>query len=133
MPMRPVLLAAIAATLLGGCGTSDRAHDVDSVAARFNEAIGQKDGQAACADLGEETKTKLEQQEGKACEEAILGLDLPDGTEIARTTVYVTNASVDLAEGGTAFLSETDAGWKISAAGCTPTEPDQPYECELEG
>jgi hypothetical protein len=133
MGTRRAILAAVVAVLLAGCGASDRAPDVDAVAQRFHEAIGRQDGEAACAELAEEAKSKLEQQEGKPCEEAILGLDLPDSAEIARTTVYVTNASVDLAAGGTAFLSQSDSGWKISAAGCVATVPDLPYECELEG
>jgi hypothetical protein len=133
MGTRRVLLVAVAATLLGGCGASDREPDAAAVAARFHEAIGRRDAEAACAELTEEAKSKLEQQEKKPCEEGILGLDLPRSGRVARTTVYVTSASVDLVEGGTAFLDESDQGWKIAAAGCVPTGPELPYECELEG
>ena len=128
-----MLLVALAAILLAGCGASNRASDVDAVAARFHEAIANRDAEGACGELAEETRSKLEQQEGKPCEESILTLDLPDSGEIARTKVYVTNASVDLTEGGTDFLSEADSGWEISAAGCVPKAPDMPYDCELEG
>jgi hypothetical protein len=63
----------------------------------------------------------------------ILGLELPRSATAAGTSVYVTTASVSLAEGGTTFLDESGAGWQVSAAGCAPTAPDLPYDCELEG
>ncbi|MGH2715404.1 MAG: hypothetical protein ACRDM7_16230 [Thermoleophilaceae bacterium] len=44
----------------------------------------------------------------------------------------MTTASVRLAEGGTTFLDEASDGWKVSAAGCEPTAPNLPYDCELE-
>jgi hypothetical protein len=133
MGARGTLVAAAVAAVLGGCGASDRAPDAAAVAERFHEAVGQGDGEAACAELAEETASKLERQEDKPCEEAILDLDLPQAGEAASTTVYVTTASVSLAEGGTAFLDESDRGWEVSAAGCVPTAPDLPYDCELEG
>jgi hypothetical protein len=55
------------------------------------------------------------------CEEAVLELELPRGGTAAETGVYVTSAFVDLVEGGTTFLDEGADGWKVSAAGCTPT------------
>jgi hypothetical protein len=132
MGTRRTLVAAAAAAVLAGCGASDRAPDAAAVAERFHEAIGREDGEAACTDLAEETQGKLEREEGRPCPEAILELDLSRGGRAARTTVYVTTASVSLAEGGTAFLDESDAGWEVSAAGCVPTAPDLPYDCELE-
>jgi hypothetical protein len=47
--------------------------------------------------------------------------------------VYLRSASVDLRGGEVTFLDEGPAGWKVSAAGCTPAEPGRPYDCELEG
>jgi hypothetical protein len=133
MGTRGTLVVAAAAAVIGGCGASDRAPDATAVAERFHDAIGRQDGEAACADLAEETASKLEQQQGRPCPEAILDLDLPRGATTAHTTVYVTTASVTLADGGTAFLDESESGWEISAAGCVPTAPDLPYDCELEG
>jgi hypothetical protein len=118
---------------MGGCGASDRAPDAAAVAERFHAALDEGDGEAACAELAEETRSKLEQQEKAPCDEAILELELPRGGAAASTDVYLTTASVSLAEGGTTFLDDFDQGWKVSAAGCVPTAPEQPYECELEG
>jgi len=102
------------------------------VAQRFHAALGKGDGQAACDQLNEETSSKLEQQEKKPCGEAILSLQLPKGGTVADTRVYITSAFATLAEGGTDFLDEGPDGWRVSAAGCEPTAPSQPYDCELE-
>jgi len=128
----PVLAASVAG-MFAGCGSSERASDAALVAERFHSAIGERDGIAACSELSEETATKLEHQEGKSCKEAVLTLDLTTRARVAKTSVYVTTASVALAEGGTLFLDEAAHGWKVSAAGCRPTAPDLPYDCELGG
>jgi hypothetical protein len=128
---------AVAAFLLTfaavGCGTGERADDAAAVTERFHAALEANDGAAACEELSEETASKLEQQEKKPCEKAILGLELPEGGTVADTRVEITSAVATLSEGDSDFLDEGPDGWKIAAAGCVPTLPDQPYECELEG
>lgn len=93
----PAALLAVAALLAAGalgCGVSEREADAAAVAERFHSAIGERDGEAACAVLSEETASKLEQQEGAPCEEAVLSLELPGGGEAAVTSVWVrTSAS----------------------------------------
>jgi hypothetical protein len=135
--VRPSAAAlALAAALAGaamGCGTTERAPDAAAVAERFHAALGDRDGKEACAELSEETASKLEQRAQASCEEAVLELELPQEGTAAETSVYVTTASVLLAEGGTTFLDEGPDGWKVSASGCVPTAPDLPYDCELEG
>ena len=131
MGPRAALLACVLA--LVGCGTAERERDAASVTESFHAALQAGDGQAACDELSEETASKLEQQEKKPCEGAILALELPKGGSVAGTRVHITNAITTLAEGDSDFLDEGPDGWKISAAGCMPTLPDQPYECELEG
>ena len=134
MPARALILAlgACLAVAFGGCGASDREADAAVVAERFHAALEQGDGDAACAELNEVTASKLEQQEEMPCEEAVLELELPRGGTAAVTEVYVTSASVALAEGETTFLDEGPEGWKVSVAGCTPTAPNRPYDCVLE-
>jgi hypothetical protein len=126
------LLACLLALALAGCGTGDREHDASAVAQRFHAALEAGDGQAACHELSEESASKLEQQEKKPCEEAIVSLDLPKGGTVAEAGVYLTSAFAQLAEGGTDFLDEGPDGWKVSAAGCEPTAPSQPYDCPVE-
>jgi hypothetical protein len=128
-----VLFACLLAVALTGCGTAEREDDAAAVAERFHAALGEDDGEAACQELSQETASKLERQVKRPCEEAILELELPRGGTVAYRRVEVRSAVTRLAEGGTDFLDEGSDGWKISAAGCDPKLPDQPYECELEG
>jgi hypothetical protein len=130
---RAVSVACLLAIAVAGCGTGERADDAAAVAERFHAALESGDAQAACAELSEETASKLELQEQKPCEEAILTLELPKGGTVAVKRVEMRSAFAGLAEGGADFLDEGPEGWKISAAGCEPTAPEQPYECELEG
>ena len=132
MGPRVASLACLLTLALVGCATADREDDAGAVAARFHAALEQGDGQAACDQLNEETASKLEKQEKKPCAEAILSLELPKGGTVADTRVYVTSAFTTLAEGGADFLDEGPNGWRVSAAGCEPTAPSQPYDCELE-
>jgi hypothetical protein len=127
------MLVLVCATL-AGCGTSARDTDAAGVSDRFHAALDDGDGAAACRELTPDTQKKLERDEGKACDEAILGLDLPAGATATRAKVYVTTAFVELERpGSSVFLDEGPDGWKISAAGCTSAAPDQPFDCELEG
>ena len=88
----------------------------------------------ACGQLSEETVSKLEQQEKKPCEQAILTLKLAKGGSAAVRRVEITSAYVRLTGGSADFLDEGPEGWRISAAGCKPgASSDQPYECEVEG
>ena len=132
MRPKPLLCACLLALGVAGCGTAGRERDAAAVAERFHAALETRDGQAACTELNPETASKLEQQEKKPCEEAILSLDLPKGSTVADSRVYVTSAFTTLAEGGSDFLDEGPDGWRVSAAGCEPTAPSEPYDCELE-
>jgi hypothetical protein len=128
-----VALVGLSAAALAACGTAERERDAAEVVERFHAALEREDGAAACEELGEEAQSELERQEKQPCEEAILTLELPKGGRPVNARVYETSAAVDLDEGGTDFLDESSQGWTISAAGCEPTAPDQPYECALKG
>lgn len=128
-----VAVCALACATAIGCGTGDRERDVAAVVERFESALERNDGAAACAELTSAAASAAEQQEQAPCEEAILRLDLPRNAAARKSRVYLRSASVELAGGGAAFLDEGPEGWKVSAAGCTPTSPELPYDCELEG
>jgi hypothetical protein len=131
---RALLVVLMVALPLASCGTGERERDAAAVSEAFHAALERGDGQAACDALSEETASKVEQQEKKPCDEAILGLELPKGGTAAVRRVEITSAYIGLAEGSADFLDEGPEGWKISAAGCEPTSSsDQPYECEVEG
>jgi hypothetical protein len=130
---KPAAVACLLASALAACGTGDRERDAAAVTERFHSALQANDGQAACEELSEETASKLEQQEERPCERAIIGVELPKGGTVTVREVEERSAYMELSAGGADFLDEGPAGWKISAAGCRPTAPDQPYECALEG
>jgi hypothetical protein len=128
-----IALTALVAAALTACGTGERERDAAEVVAQFHAALERGDGAAACEELSEDTSSELESLQKRPCEEAILTLELPKGGRPVAPRVYVTSAVVDLAEGGTDFLDESSQGWTISAAGCQPTAPGAPYDCELKG
>ncbi len=130
MPALAILVLLALACLCAGC--AERSDDAAAVVERFQTALDGRDGAGACAELSEGTASALEQQEGHPCGQAILDLDLARGGEVAGTSVYVTSASVSLRDAGTLFLDEASDGWEISAAGCRPSAPDRPLDCELE-
>lgn len=135
MPERAVVVATalvIASVAGAGCGAEEE-RDAAAAAERFQAALERGDGRAACRELSANAESAVERQENAACEEAILRLDLPRATVATKARVYLRSASVDLAEGSVTFLGEGPAGWMITAAGCTPGAPGQPYDCELEG
>lgn len=133
MGTKGAVLACLLVTLaISGCGKGERGADAAAVRQRFHAALEAGDGQAACDELSEETASKLEQEEKKPCDEAILVLDLAKGGTVGATDVYERSAFAFLSEGSADFLDEGPEGWTVSATGCKPTPSDQPYECELE-
>lgn len=130
------LIAACAAALIApgaGCGSADRERAAAAVTERFHAALQDGDGARACEELSEATASSLERSSRRPCAEAILLLALPPGGRVASAHVFVTSAVTRLTEGATTFLEHGSLGWEVSAAGCEPTLPNQPYECELEG
>src|SRR5207237_9632777 len=128
--VRSVAVAVAATGALTGCGTAGSEHDARATARQFLTALDQRDGQAACDQLSEQTSSALEDAKEKPCEQAILELGL-GGKGVAHTRVNLENAQVDLADGNAMFLSQYGDGWLIKAAGCEP-RPDAPYDCVLE-
>jgi hypothetical protein len=120
-----------AAGALVGCAGDASERDVSRVVERFQSALAARDGVAACAQLSGPTKSTLARDEKEPCSRAVLALDLPGGGTVTRSDVYLTSGYAEVG-GGAAFLDESPHGWRISAAGCTRTEPGMPFDCELE-
>ncbi len=128
------ICAVLAAGLLASaCGTADREADVIAAADGFHAALEERDGAGACAHLTADTAATVEREEKRPCSEAILDLELPAGARAAGAEVYVTSGYADLRGSGPAFLDQGPDGWRIAAAGCSPSSPDRPYDCELGG
>jgi hypothetical protein len=128
----PVLAVLVAALAMAGCGTSASEKQVRGSVDRFEKALQSQDGAAACKELSSETRSTLESDEKKPCDEAIGETDLKPVSGVKDVSVWITGGLVKL-NGDTLFMDETAEGWKISAAGCKSQGSEKPYDCEVEG
>jgi hypothetical protein len=119
------IAAGIAA--LPGC-SSAHAPEVERVATAFEDTSG--DAEARCDLLAPATRAAFEQSESAPCGEAIGDLPLQGG-DVESVEIWGGAAQVRLA-GDTVFLTETSAGWRITAAACRP-QAEAPYDCEVDG
>ncbi|RBY89436.1 hypothetical protein [Blastococcus sp. TF02A-30] len=121
------LLAGAAVALLTGCAGAAE-DDVRAVTTAFEDPAG--DPADRCAMLAPATRAALESDESAPCADAIDQLPL-DGGEVTAVEVWGGDAQVRIGD-DVVFLTETGAGWKVTAAACEP-RGEAPYDCELEG
>jgi hypothetical protein len=119
-----VVAVAVITTAMGACADLQQP-EVEQVAAAFTRS-GADD---RCALLAPATVAALEHDESAPCPAALGQVDLPGG-QVVSSAVWGDNAQVRLT-GDTLFLTRTEAGWKVAAAGCTP-QGEAPYLCRLE-
>ncbi|MFJ4775681.1 hypothetical protein [Streptomyces sp. NPDC088762] len=130
--LRAVLCTGAVAALVAGCGASAARLDGARAAGEgFEQALAAGNHEAACRLLAPETLGQLEQDEEKACAQALAGEELPKAEAVRATEVYGRQAMLRL-DGDTLFLSHFGDGWKVVAAGCTP-RGERPYQCVLKG
>jgi hypothetical protein len=115
------------ALLLTGCSSASEP-DVARVATVFEDPAG--DPQTRCDLLAPATLVTFESEESAPCADALTQVPLPGG-EVTAVEVWGGDAQVRLGD-ETVFLTETDAGWRVTAAGCEP-RGEAPYDCEVEG
>jgi hypothetical protein len=118
---------AAGALALTGCAASSE-DDVRAVATAFEDPGG--DPQDRCDLLAPATRTVLESDGSAPCADVIGDLPLPGG-DVTAVEVWSGDAQVRLG-GDVVFLTETDAGWRVTAAACAP-RGELPYDCEVEG
>jgi hypothetical protein len=129
-----MILLAVVATSVGGCGQSEDREQIRDVAAGFAVAVGDGDGGAACELLTEATAEELEEQEGEPCESAVLQLRLDPGA-VAHVRVYVTNGQATYDTGESSYLDRGPDGWRLSAIGCRFDDgkpQSRPATCEAQ-
>jgi uncharacterized protein YceK len=123
----------VALAALSGCGASAARKDGASDAGRrFAAALAAQDYRTGCALLAPETREQVEEDAKGPCGPALRDLDLPVSGAARGVEVYGRDALLRLT-GDTLFLSQFDAGWKVTAAGCLPQAEDEPYRCSLKG
>jgi hypothetical protein len=126
----PVIVLLAAAAVLVGCGGDE--DDAAGVTRSFLDSVAAGDAPAACGELSESTREKLEKDEMAPCPEALEEVGLSGESAVTDSVVAGTAARVSLAGGEYAFLDRGPGGWTIAAAGCKPAAPGEPYDCELE-
>jgi hypothetical protein len=122
----PLLVAVgVLTPLLASCGSA-AAPDVERVASVFeNPAV---DAGSRCDLLAPRTRETLEQS--ARCPDAIGHLPFRGG-EVGSVQIWGGGAQAKVG-GDTVFLTQTQAGWKVTAALCQP-RGEAPYACQVEG
>ena len=124
---RHVMVAAglgAAVLALAGCASASQP-DVSRTAATFeNRSV---DAQTRCALLAPATLNSVAQS--SPCEEEIAHLPLQGGP-VRSVQVWGGNAQVKLGD-DTVFLTQTDTGWKVTAALCQ-SRGEAPYDCQVD-
>jgi hypothetical protein len=124
-----LILAGVGAlaVLLTGCSSASEP-DVSGVASAFEDPSGNP--QARCDLLAPATLATFESGASARCADAIADVPLPGG-EVSAVQIWGGDAQVRLGS-DTLFLTQTDAGWRVTAAGCE-SRGDAPYDCEVDG
>jgi hypothetical protein len=122
---------AVAMLLLAtGCNGSAEIGPVQDVTARFESALTDNDGPAACALLAAEAVRRLHDLRPEGCAQALPTLALP-ASPPSSTQVWGDTAQVQTTT-DTVFLRRFPDGWRIIGAGCTPRD-ERPYQCKVDG
>ena len=87
-----IAIASLAALALAGCGTGADERAARASVDRFEAAIQAKDGGGACRQLSDDASSKLESSESKACDQAILSVQLTPSRAVTDASVWVTGA-----------------------------------------
>ena len=119
--------AGLLAALLTGCASAGEP-DVAKVATAFEDPSG--DAQARCDLLAPATLATFESDSSASCADALGDVPLPGG-EVGSVEIWGGDAQVRLGS-DTLFLTRTDTGWKVTAAGCE-SRGEAPYDCEVDG
>ena len=127
MPIRGSAALGVAALMLTGCASAQEP-EVTRVATAFENPSGNPE--ARCDLLAPATLKAFEKDQTSSCSDAVAQLSLDGGT-VTSVEVWGGDAQVRMS-GDTVFLTETHAGWRITAASCR-SQGDAPYDCEVEG
>jgi hypothetical protein len=130
---RVVVRGAVAvalAAVLAACG-SPQDQAVRGTAQEFASAVRAGDAVAACALLAPGTRAELEQSSSGPCAQVLLDEVPSIGADVGDVEVFGTAGRVR-AGSEVVFLARFRDGWRVSAAGCTPTRGAL-YDCRVKG
>ncbi|GAA3084692.1 hypothetical protein GCM10017562_63160 [Streptomyces roseofulvus] len=132
--VRRVSGALLAVLLLGGCGAPAAREDgATDAGRRFAAALSAGDYRTGCGLLAPETREQVEEDGRTPCPVGLREAGLPTAGLARGVDVYGREALLRMT-GDTLFLSQFDAGWRVTAAGCEePGSEDEPYRCSVKG
>ncbi len=132
MSRYPLVVVVMAALAAAGCGSvSPDADAASQTALTFHTALSNGDGSGACAMLAPSTLAQFEKTTKAPCAVEIIEESPPAAGAVSDVRAYGRAAQVRM-DADTVFLTTAGGGWKVAAAGCRP-QPDEPYNCAIEG
>lgn len=124
-------LLVLSGGVLAGCAPEGTA--AAEAAEAFHRDVAGSDMAAACSLLQSKTREETARSsDAGTCESQLEKAQFTDPGKLLGTEQFGRNAFVEF-ENDTVFLAASDAGWKITGAGCTPSGEEAPYTCEVGG
>lgn len=131
--LRPgiLVLLAITGSVLSGCAATGT--EAAAAAEAFHRDVASSDIAAACSMLQSETREETARSsDAGTCENQLKKAKIPNAGKLLSTEQFGREAFVEF-EHDTVFLAASNAGWRITGAGCTPKGEEAPYTCEVGG
>ncbi|MGN7251669.1 MULTISPECIES: hypothetical protein [unclassified Arthrobacter] len=95
--------------------------------------MANSDMTAACSLLQSKTREDTARaSDAGTCESQLEKAKIPDAGKLLSTEQFGRDAFVEF-ENDVVFLAASDAGWKITGAGCKPNGEEAPFTCEVGG
>jgi hypothetical protein len=117
--------------VLSGCAAEGTG--AADAAEAFHRDIAGSDMTAACSLLQSKTREDTARSsDAGTCESQLKKAQVPEPGKLLSTEQFGRNAFVEF-EHDTVFLAESDGGWRVTGAGCTPNGEEAPYTCEVGG
>ena len=127
------LLAVLALSGAALSGCAPEGTEAGEAAEAFHRDVASSDMTAACSLLQSKTREETAQSsDAGTCESQLDKAKIPDPGKLLSTEQFGRDAFVEF-EHDAVFLAASDAGWRITGAGCTSTGEEAPYTCEVGG
>jgi hypothetical protein len=122
---------ALSGAVLSGCAADGT--QAAEAAEEFHRDVASSDMTAACSLLQSKTREETARSsDAGTCESQLEKAQIPDPGKLLSTEQFGRDAFVEF-ENDAVFLAASDAGWKITGVGCTPSGEEAPYTCEVGG
>ncbi|MBT2549430.1 hypothetical protein [Arthrobacter sp. ISL-65] len=124
-------LLALSGGVLSGCAAEGT--EAAEAAEAFHRDVAGSDMTAACSLLQSKTREETARSsDAGTCESQLEKAQFGDPGKLLSTEQFGRDAFIEF-ENDTVFLAASDAGWRITGAGCTANGEEAPYTCEVGG